>query len=141
MPRLYYSRCLPAALLAPARLLNDSDMTFIFMMMDLVAPGLPSLGALAVLCVWAENRRAAAHSLLAAARPSPRLHVSEKDVFLVAAACVAKDPGTVCCKQHACLLQCAFILVVQKCSPYRTRRDKSCARWSGVACKRVAQAT
>ncbi len=40
---------------APTRLLNDSDVTRVFMMMDWVAPGLPSLGALAVLCGGGEQ--------------------------------------------------------------------------------------
>jgi hypothetical protein len=68
----------------------------------------PSLGA--SLCfVWgAENKHAAPHSLLAAARLSPRLHVFVKSMLLVAAARVAKGPrNSVLQAAHnwSCLLQ------------------------------------
>ncbi len=51
----------------------------------------------------------APHSLLAAVRLSPRLHVPEKTMLLADAMRVAKDPGTWGCKQHAAdLLSRAF---------------------------------
>jgi hypothetical protein len=62
------------------------------MLLDLVTPGLPSLGALAVY-VW--RAEAAPHSLLAAACLRPLLHVFITAVLLVVAIRVAKDPGAV----------------------------------------------
>jgi hypothetical protein len=76
-------------------------------MVELYVPVRPSLGAPAMFVWGAEDKHAAPHSLLAAACLSPCLHVLVKNVLVVGAVRVAKDPGTVCCKQHAYLPQFA----------------------------------
>jgi hypothetical protein len=54
-----------------------------------------------VLCVCVSGEQACRATLAACGCLSPRLQLFVKTVFLVAAARVAKDSGTVCCKQHA----------------------------------------